>query len=72
MFLRDTACLPCLAFLACLACNRYGGGVDVWAMGCLFAELLQRETLFVGENELDQLGKITALLGHPDPDEWPE
>ena len=35
-------------------------------------ELLQRETLFVGENELDQLGKITALLGHPDPDEWPE
>ena len=55
-----------------LGLREYGGGVDVWAMGCVFGELLQRETVFKGNNELDQLNKITAMLGHPTPEEWPE
>jgi hypothetical protein len=41
-------------------------------MGCIFAELLQRSTLWKGENELDQLGKILATLGVPTADDWPE
>lgn len=55
-----------------LGMREYGGGVDIWAMGCLFGQLLQREILFPGENELDQLQKIIALMGQPTAEEWPE
>jgi serine/threonine protein kinase len=55
-----------------LALREYGGGVDMWAMGCIFAELLQRDALWKGKHELDQLAKITETLGHPSPETWPE
>lgn len=41
----------------------YGKGVDVWATGCLFAELLSGTPLFPGESDLDQLSQITQCLG---------
>ncbi|VDL82501.1 unnamed protein product [Nippostrongylus brasiliensis] len=44
----------------------YGTGVDMWAIGCIIAELLLRVPLFPGESDLDQLVKITHVLGSPE------
>eukprot|EP00054_Salpingoeca_dolichothecata_P018584 m.114326 g.114326 ORF g.114326 m.114326 type:complete len:382 (-) comp22926_c0_seq2:152-1297(-) len=49
----------------------YGAGIDVWAMGCIQAELELRRPLLPGESEIDQLDKIFSLLGSCSPEEWP-
>jgi serine/threonine protein kinase len=36
----------------------YSTGVDVWAMGCIFAELLTNKPLFMGSDEAHQLDAI--------------
>ena len=41
----------------------YGAAVDVWAAGCILAELLGRAPLFAGRDYIDQLQRIVALLG---------
>ncbi|XP_011498628.1 PREDICTED: MAPK/MAK/MRK overlapping kinase-like [Ceratosolen solmsi marchali] len=43
----------------------YGPKMDVWAVGCVFFELLALEPLFPGENEVDQVSKIHSILGTP-------
>lgn len=35
-------------------------------MGCILAELLQREALFKGSDYIDQLRKIVACVGRPE------
>ncbi len=30
---------------------KYGFGVDIWALGCVFHELITGKTLFYGNNE---------------------
>jgi len=37
----------------------------VWAVGCIFAELLGGKPLFPGTDYLDQLARIIAVLGSP-------
>jgi len=37
--------------------------VDVWAVGCLAAELLTGEPLFPGDSDVDQLHHIAKCLG---------
>jgi cyclin-dependent kinase 7 len=50
----------------------YGPAADMWAVGCLFAELMQRKPLFPGDGrELGQLGIIFAKLGTPTEEQWP-
>eukprot|EP00879_Flechtneria_rotunda_P030368 GHRR01032993.1.p1 GENE.GHRR01032993.1~~GHRR01032993.1.p1 ORF type:complete len:244 (+),score=79.05 GHRR01032993.1:159-890(+) len=49
----------------------YGAGVDIWAAGCCFAELLLRRPWLPGLSDLDQLGKIYQALGTPNKDDWP-
>jgi serine/threonine protein kinase len=39
--------------------------VDMWSVGCIFAELLGRKVLFQGSNPVDQLKKIIAIVGTP-------
>ena len=46
----------------------YGFEVDVWSVGCIMAELLTRKPLFAGNDLQDQLRKIFAVLGTPEPD----
>lgn len=45
----------------------YGRPVDVWALGCMFAELSDGQPLFPGESDLDQLCLIIQTCG-PVPD----
>ncbi len=50
------------------------GGMDLWACGCILAELLNHSPLFAGENDIDQLYRIFRLRGTPDAhcEPWPE
>nr|XP_009417926.1 PREDICTED: cyclin-dependent kinase D-1-like isoform X3 [Musa acuminata subsp. malaccensis] len=52
--------------------KQYGAGVDVWAAGCIFAELLLRRPFLQGSSDIDQLGKIFAAFGTPKPSQWPD
>lgn len=38
--------------------------VDVWSVGCLFAELITGKPLFPGINDVDTLNKITKICGN--------
>ncbi|GMH42011.1 hypothetical protein BSKO_09930 [Bryopsis sp. KO-2023] len=50
----------------------YGPYVDVWAAGCVFAELMLRAPWFPGDTDIDQLGKIFQCMGTPNMNEWPD
>ncbi|KAF0976015.1 hypothetical protein FDP41_004691 [Naegleria fowleri] len=43
----------------------YGKEVDLWSVGCIFAELLGREPLFRGTSSYDQIVKIFDVIGTP-------
>ncbi|KAK9887823.1 hypothetical protein WA026_000138 [Henosepilachna vigintioctopunctata] len=47
--------------------QNYGTGVDIWAVGCLFAEMLTGDPLFPGESDIDQLFLIVKMMGKPCP-----
>ncbi|KAH0539670.1 cyclin-dependent kinase 7 [Cotesia glomerata] len=49
----------------------YGTGVDMWAVGCILAELLLRNPFLPGESDLDQLTRIFQTLGTPTEETWP-
>uniref|UniRef100_A0A672MVR0 Cyclin-dependent kinase 7 n=1 Tax=Sinocyclocheilus grahami TaxID=75366 RepID=A0A672MVR0_SINGR len=49
----------------------YGVGVDMWAVGCILAELLLRVPFLAGDSDLDQLTKIFEALGTPTEETWP-
>eukprot|EP01102_Stenamoeba_stenopodia_P020965 TRINITY_DN8337_c0_g1_i1.p1 TRINITY_DN8337_c0_g1~~TRINITY_DN8337_c0_g1_i1.p1 ORF type:complete len:328 (-),score=57.30 TRINITY_DN8337_c0_g1_i1:103-1086(-) len=49
----------------------YGYGVDIWAVGCIFAELMLRRPYLPGDSDLNQLAKIFAALGTPTEAQWP-
>lgn len=47
-----------------LACHEYTKPIDVWSVGCIFAELLNRKPYFPGEDYIDQVSKHSSLLCH--------
>lgn len=49
----------------------YGSPIDVWSLGCVFAELLLLRPLLQGDDSRDQMGKITDVLGAPTEEDWP-
>ncbi|XP_053303971.1 cyclin-dependent kinase 7 [Spea bombifrons] len=49
----------------------YGVGVDMWAVGCILAELLLRVPFLPGDSDLDQLTRIFETLGTPTEELWP-
>lgn len=51
--------------------KNYGTGIDMWAVGCIFAELLLRVPFLQGESDLGQLSKIFETLGTPTDEDWP-
>ena len=52
--------------------KNYTTSVDIWSVGCIFAEMVTRKPLFTGSVEEDQLLKIFKGRGSPDPELWPE
>ncbi len=49
-----------------LVCQEYTKAIDVWSVGCIFAELLARAPLFPGEDYIAQLRLICNKLGRPE------
>ena len=47
----------------------YTGAVDIWAIGCIFAELMLRTPFLPGDSDLNQLTTIFRALGTPT--DWP-
>ncbi len=65
-----------------LGSKHYTPAVDMWAVGCIFAELLSLRPIFKGEEakmdgkktvpfQRNQLQKIVDILGMPTPERWP-
>ena len=46
--------------------------MDLWSTGCIFAEMVQRRPLFMGDSEIDQIFKIFKVLGTPNENNWPD
>ncbi|CAE8673470.1 unnamed protein product, partial [Polarella glacialis] len=44
----------------------YGAAIDMWSVGCIFAEMLRRKPLLPGKNTQHQLQLIITCLGSPD------
>ncbi len=60
--LGDSPSLRCAASVP-LVLQHYTSAVDVWSVGCCFAELIGVKPLFPGGNYVEQLELITGLLG---------
>lgn len=54
-----------------LGAKRYTEAIDMWSVGCIFAEMLTRKPLLPGKSEVEQIKKIFSLLGSPSEEEWP-
>ncbi|CAL8071958.1 unnamed protein product [Calicophoron daubneyi] len=52
--------------------RKYTNSVDLWAVGCIFGEMLNSSPLFPGENDIEQLWFVIRVLGTPKEDNWPE
>ncbi|KAL7232314.1 hypothetical protein ACSBR2_010353 [Camellia fascicularis] len=52
-----------------LGSTNYGASVDMWSVGCVFAELFIGKPILKGRTEVEQLHKIFRLCGSP-PDEY--
>jgi protein kinase len=55
-----------------LRSSAYNSPVDIFAMGCIMAELHNAQPLFPGSSEADQIYKLAAVLGTPTSQDWPE
>ncbi|KAF8114325.1 hypothetical protein N665_0039s0089 [Sinapis alba] len=53
-----------------LGATEYGASVDLWSVGCVFAELLLKKPVLQGRTEVEQLHKIFKLCGSPPEDYW--
>nr|CAD7432079.1 unnamed protein product [Timema monikensis] len=50
----------------------YNSSIDLWAVGCIMAELYTFRPLFPGNSEIDEIFKISSVLGTPDKRDWVE
>ncbi|KAH1063694.1 hypothetical protein J1N35_028681 [Gossypium stocksii] len=48
--------------------SKYTPAIDIWSIGCIFAEVLIGKPLFPGKSVVHQLELITDLLGTPSPE----
>ena len=55
-----------------LGINEYSTPVDIWSVGCIFAELIIKKPLFKGDCEFEQIMKIYGILGTPKIEDWNE
>ncbi|KAI1322128.1 cyclin-dependent protein [Xylariaceae sp. FL0255] len=64
-----------------LGSRHYTPAIDMWAVGCIFAELLSLRPIFKGEEakmdkktvpfQRNQMQKIVDIMGLPSKDRWP-
>lgn len=54
-----------------LGSKMYDSSVDIWSIGCIFAEMILGIPMFLGKNENEQLDRIFNILGTPSDNEYP-
>src|SRR5271154_1884828 len=64
-----------------LGAKHYTPAIDLWAVGCIFAELLSLRPIFKGEEakmdkktvpfQRNQMQKIVEIMGMPTKERWP-
>ncbi|KAK2533966.1 Ick [Columba guinea] len=55
-----------------LRSTSYSSPIDIWAVGCIMAEVYTLRPLFPGASEIDTIFKICQVLGTPKKNDWPE
>lgn len=55
-----------------LGATTYSTAIDMWSVGCIFAELLLNEPLFQAKGEIEMISMIFKLLGPPTNQSWPD
>uniref|UniRef100_A0A672HMV8 non-specific serine/threonine protein kinase n=1 Tax=Salarias fasciatus TaxID=181472 RepID=A0A672HMV8_SALFA len=55
-----------------LKSSSYSSPIDIWAVGCIMAELYTLRPLFPGNSEVDEIFKICQVLGTLKKSDWPE
>ncbi|KAJ3416773.1 Cyclin-dependent kinase 3 [Chytridiales sp. JEL 0842] len=53
-----------------LGSKHYSTAVDMWSVGCIFAEMVLKHPLFPGDSEIDEIFRIFRILGTPTEDTW--
>jgi cyclin-dependent kinase 12/13 len=55
-----------------LGATSYDASIDMWSVGCVFAELYIGHPIFQGKTELEQIAKIFDICGTPTTETWPD
>ena len=71
MFTHEVVTLWYRAPEILLGSHTYSTPVDVWSIGCIFAEMVRKQPLFPGDSEIDELYRIFRWLGTPNEEMWP-
>ena len=51
--------------------KQYSTAIDIWSIGCIFSEMINKNPLFMGDSQIDQIYKIFQFSGTPDEITWP-
>jgi serine/threonine protein kinase len=51
--------------------SKYSNRIDVWSVGCVFAEMALGRPLLTGSSEIGQLFQMFDTLGTPNDNTWP-
>jgi len=49
----------------------YTPAIDIWGVGCVFAEMFKKRPILAGNSDVDQIHKIFDLVGSPTEDNMP-
>ncbi|CAJ0630605.1 14135_t:CDS:2 [Entrophospora sp. SA101] len=52
--------------------RHYTTAIDIWAIGCVFGEMLKRCPILMGNSDINQLLEICKLCGTPSEEVWPK
>eukprot|EP00158_Paraphelidium_tribonemae_P001978 Partr_v1_DN25010_c0_g1_i1_m51028 putative Cyclin-Dependent Kinase len=55
-----------------LGSKQYSTAIDMWSVGCIFAEMASSSALFPGDSEIDEIFRIFRTLGTPNAESWPD
>lgn len=55
-----------------LGSKKYDKGIDMWAVGWIFAEILRNKVMFQGNNDIEQIAMIIKAWGKPTKNSYPE
>uniref|UniRef100_A0A915A5Y6 Protein kinase domain-containing protein n=1 Tax=Parascaris univalens TaxID=6257 RepID=A0A915A5Y6_PARUN len=53
-----------------LGCQQYSMAIDIWSLGCIFAEMATKKPLFQGDSEIDQIFRIFRIMTTPTEKTW--